>query len=63
MQAGDDLIVEKFASETWFNSLSAKEKSYKEWKGLYHEIFNEPERDRVFRYAKAFVDLQIEGSE
>ncbi|CAG9622444.1 alpha/beta hydrolase [Sutcliffiella rhizosphaerae] len=63
MQAGDDLIVDKFASETWFNSLSVKEKSYKEWEGLYHEIFNEPERDRVFRFAKAFVDLQIGGSD
>lgn len=26
MQAGDDLIVDKFASETWFNSLGVKEK-------------------------------------
>ncbi|TYS69149.1 alpha/beta hydrolase [Sutcliffiella horikoshii] len=63
LQAGEDLVVDKFASETWFNSLSAKEKTYKEWEGLYHEIFNEPERARVFRYAKAFVDLQLEGSD
>lgn len=63
MQAGDDLIVDKEASVIWFNSLGAKEKSYKEWNGLYHEIFNEPERDKVFRYAKAFFDLQLEGSE
>ncbi|WP_078379317.1 alpha/beta hydrolase [Sutcliffiella halmapala] len=63
MQAGDDLIVDKEASAIWFNSLSIKAKSYREWEGLYHEIFNEPERDQVFRYAKAFFNLQLEGSE
>ncbi|WP_078555568.1 alpha/beta hydrolase [Bacillus alkalicellulosilyticus] len=59
MQAGDDYIVDKEATRQWFNALQLEDKSYKEWKGLYHEIFNEPERERVFEYAKSFVELHL----
>jgi lysophospholipase len=36
------------------------EKTYKEWNKLYHEMFNEPERDCVFLYAKTFLDTQLQ---
>ncbi len=59
MQAGDDLVVNKSDVIEWFNQLYLTEKAYKEWEGLYHEIFNEPEREDVFTYALAFVDLHF----
>lgn len=59
MQAGDDKIVDKHIVAGWFNRLSIKDRTYKEWDSLYHEIFNEPERDGVFRYARGFVDLHL----
>lgn len=59
MQAGEDKIVDKHAVINWFNRVSASDRTYKEWDGLYHEIFNEPERDDVFRYACGFVDLHL----
>ncbi|HET7521980.1 MAG TPA: alpha/beta hydrolase [Bacillales bacterium] len=59
MQAGDDKIVDKHAVRRWFNRLSVTERAYKEWDGLYHEIFNEPERDAVFRHALGFMELQL----
>ncbi|WP_017726503.1 alpha/beta hydrolase [Halalkalibacterium ligniniphilum] len=59
LQAGEDYLVDKFAVRDWFNSLSLREKGYKEWDGLYHEIFNEPEREAVFRYASMFVEQHL----
>ncbi|MCA1032458.1 alpha/beta hydrolase [Bacillus timonensis] len=59
MQSGDDKIVDKTLVKKWFDALSASDKTYKEWKVLYHEIFNEPERDEVFDFALAFITTHI----
>ncbi|WP_026693592.1 alpha/beta hydrolase [Peribacillus kribbensis] len=59
MQAGDDKIVDKKAVKEWFNLIFSSEKLFKEWPGLYHEIFNELERDLVFGYAKGFVENRL----
>lgn len=56
MQGGEDKIVDKAAVKDWFNKVNILEKSYKEWKGLYHEIFSEPEREAVFERARQFFD-------
>ncbi|WP_100373834.1 alpha/beta hydrolase [Bacillus sp. FJAT-45037] len=57
MQSGEDYLVDQVAVRDWFDSLLLSEKYFKEWEGLYHEIFNEPEREEVFRYAIGFVNL------
>ncbi|WP_243385981.1 alpha/beta hydrolase [Bacillus kexueae] len=62
MQGGEDLIVDKIYVRKWFDQLQIREKSFKEWDGLYHEIFNEPERDNVFETARRFIDAHIEES-
>jgi lysophospholipase len=62
MQAGDDKIVDKQSVNRWFNRLFNKDRAYKEWDGLYHEIFNEPERDEVFRYALGFAETRCDRS-
>ncbi|MDV2886020.1 alpha/beta hydrolase [Alkalihalophilus pseudofirmus] len=59
MQSGEDYIVDQIAVRDWFDHLLLTEKSYKEWEGLYHEIFNEPEREEVFRYAIGFVNILL----
>ena len=60
MQGGDDKIVDKVMAKQWFDQLLISEKTYKEWENLYHEIFNEPEREQVFLYAKSFVETQLQ---
>lgn len=60
LQAGEDLIVSKYAVRRWFNRLKGTDRTYKEWPGLYHEIFNEPEREQVFRYALHFIRQHCE---
>lgn len=59
MQGGDDKIVNKQAVKNWFNIVPLSEKRFKEWPKLYHEIFNEPEREEVFEYAKDFFLSQL----
>lgn len=59
MQGGDDKIVDKVEVIDWFNRLSITEKLYKEWPNCYHEIFNEPERELVFEYAKNFIHNEL----
>ncbi|MBS4200086.1 alpha/beta hydrolase [Bacillus sp. FJAT-49732] len=59
LQGGDDKIVNKTDVKNWFNQLTISEKLYKEWKNCYHEIFNEPERERIFDYAKSFVEIRL----
>lgn len=59
MQGGDDQVVEKKAVRKWFNYNLLSEKQFKEWPHLYHEIFNEPEQDDVFRYALGFVETRL----
>jgi lysophospholipase len=61
MQAGDDKIVNKVTVKEWFNHVPLSEKRFKEWPKCYHEIFNEPERDDVFEYAKDFVISQLKA--
>ncbi|MCJ8009519.1 alpha/beta hydrolase [Lederbergia wuyishanensis] len=59
LQGGDDKIVNKMDVMDWFNQLKISEKHYKEWEYCYHEIFNEPEREHIFDYAKSFVELRL----
>ncbi|GAK00480.1 LOW QUALITY PROTEIN: lysophospholipase [Geomicrobium sp. JCM 19038] len=55
LQAGEDYLVEKTASHEWFNRLRIEDRSMREWRGLYHELFNEPEREDVFRFMLYFM--------
>lgn len=61
MQGGDDKIVKKASVKEWFNHAPLSEKRFKEWPKCYHEIFNEPEREEVFEYAKDFVNSQLKS--
>jgi lysophospholipase len=61
MQGGDDKIVNKDTVKEWFNRVPLSEKRFKEWPKCYHEIFNEPEREEVFEYAKDFVLSQLKA--
>ncbi|AIC95356.1 alpha/beta hydrolase [Shouchella lehensis] len=57
--AGDDQVVDSSAAFTWFNHLDVSHKMVKEWNGLYHELYNEPEKEEVFRYTIGFVNMLI----
>ena len=47
LHAGDDLIVTPASSEWFYNNIASVDKRRKVYPGLYHEIYNEKERDSV----------------
>lgn len=59
LQGGNDKIVNKQAVNDWFNKVTLSEKQYKVWPNSFHEIFNEPEREEAFQYAKNFVETRL----
>ncbi len=61
MQAGEDKIVNKDSVKEWFNQAPLSEKRFKVWPKCYHEIFNEPEREDVFRVCKGFCYQPIKS--
>ncbi|MBB6455433.1 lysophospholipase [Salirhabdus euzebyi] len=63
MQAGKDFLVNVKDVKNWFQSLPIEEKKFDEWNHLYHEIFNEPEREEVFSVAMEFANEVCEIKE
>ncbi|MGY4689155.1 alpha/beta hydrolase [Salibacterium sp. K-3] len=60
MQAGQDYVVDASAVRRWFSQLGISDCAYREWKGLYHELLQEPEREEVFRFMMHFVEQRLE---
>lgn len=48
LQAGDDKIVSREATQEFFRQLSSNDKTYWVFEGWYHEILNEQGREQVF---------------
>lgn len=49
MQSGGDRLVDPAATREWAANAPADLVEYVEWPGLFHEMFNEPEREQVFQ--------------
>jgi lysophospholipase len=48
MQSGGDRLTDPAATREWADRAPDELVEYVEWPGLYHEMFNEPERGEVF---------------
>lgn len=57
--AGNDKITDIDVSKAWLLNQNLKEFQYKEWKQLYHDVYQEPERDEVFLYTEAFMHTTL----
>ncbi|MFY9588895.1 MAG: alpha/beta fold hydrolase [Actinomycetota bacterium] len=56
VHGGADPIATSEGSQTMHDELASADKSLKIYDGLYHEIFNEPERDEVLGDVIAWLD-------
>jgi alpha-beta hydrolase superfamily lysophospholipase len=56
LQAGKDKIVDKNTTKSFFDNLKIKDKMYREYDGLLHELWNEKSRAQV--YQDMFVWLE-----
>jgi acylglycerol lipase len=49
LQGSEDKLVDPSGAQTLYDKASSKDKTIKIYEGLYHELFNEPERGRVLK--------------
>lgn len=56
MHGGDDKICDPKGSVEFFNRLVSQDKTLKLFEGMYHEIFNEVERQSVLKIVKRWLD-------
>ncbi len=63
LHGGDDRIVEPRASEWFMENIDSADKTRIVYPGLYHEIFNEKEKDRVIADAVGWLDARCSGTE
>jgi len=59
MQSGDDRLADPAATRAWVAAAPAELVDYVEWDGLYHEMFNEPEKEQVFEKMEEWLAGQI----
>lgn len=51
-----DAITDIATTKKWLIDQGLSEFQYKEWKHLYHDVFQEPEREEVYLYTESFMN-------
>ena len=59
MQSGDDRVTDPAATRSWVADAPSDLIDYVEWEGLYHEMFNEPEKEEVFTRVEAWLQERL----
>ncbi len=59
MQAGKDKMVEKGTTKKFFEKIKNKDKTYREYDGFLHELWNEKGRAQVFRDMYIWLEKHI----
>jgi len=59
MHGGDDKITDPIGSQTLYDGVTSPDKTLKYYDGLYHEIFNEPERAEVLIDMFAWISKRL----
>ncbi|MCX6005133.1 MAG: lysophospholipase [Chloroflexi bacterium] len=59
MQGSADKLVNPDGGKMLYEKAGSKDKTFKIYEGLYHEIFNEPERGMVFADLQAWLNSHI----
>ena len=59
---GADPIADPAAGREFYEAATSKDKQHKQYDGLLHELFHEPERDLVFRDLVGWLDERARGA-
>ncbi|MGE5633096.1 MAG: lysophospholipase [Caulobacteraceae bacterium] len=59
LQAGSDIIVDPEANRRFFDSLVIKDKDFELYKDFYHEILNDPGKERVLNRINNWIEERI----
>jgi alpha-beta hydrolase superfamily lysophospholipase len=59
---GADPIADPAAGREFYEAATSKDKQHKQYDGLLHELFHEPERDMVFKDLVGWLDERARGA-
>jgi lysophospholipase len=59
MQAGNDKMADKGTTKEFFEKIKSKDKTYREYDGFLHELWNEKGREQVFRDIFVWLEKHI----
>lgn len=59
LHGGDDLICPPAGSTMVHDTVASADRTLRQYPGLYHEVFNEPERDEVVADVVAWIDKRL----
>ncbi len=59
MHGDDDKVIDPAATEIVYSRASSQDKTKKLWPGLYHELMNEPEREKVFEFIFTWLSSRL----
>jgi alpha-beta hydrolase superfamily lysophospholipase len=61
VQGAEDILVEPSGAQMLYDKASSADKSLKIYDGMYHEVFNEPDRERVLKEVENWLESQLNG--
>ncbi len=59
VQGSADRLVDATGARMLYDGVSSADKEIKIYEGFYHEVFNEPERDRVLRDVERWIEAHL----
>jgi len=59
LQGSEDKLVDPGSAQMLYDKASSKDKTIKVYKGLHHEVFNEPERARVLKDVETWLSAHV----
>jgi acylglycerol lipase len=59
LQGGQDKLVDPAGAQMLYGRSGSKDKTLKVYEGLYHEVFNEPERGRVLKDVETWLEAHV----
>lgn len=59
VQGSEDKLVEPAGAQVLHEKAGSIDKTYKVYQGLYHEVFNEPEREQVLKDVESWLEARL----
>jgi acylglycerol lipase len=59
LQGSEDKLVDPGSAQLLYDKAGSKDKTIKVYAGLYHEVFNEPERERVLQDVEEWLAARV----
>jgi acylglycerol lipase len=61
LQGSEDKLVDPRGAQMLYDKVGSADKTYKLYEGLYHEVHNEPEHDRVLGDVGEWLEAHVQG--